>query len=154
MRNHVTALLGVMVVLANFSCAAAGWAMCFVSPSTHLLARQDSSSCSRLPRCGVVTLAAKVKTGGKKTTTPSSGGFGAKKATTVTVDAAALLRKSMELYDVLSREDAMTEVNIEDDEDNEPVGLAGTFLGKALNHAARYFDDCVSLAWANAHSLT
>jgi len=64
-------------------------------------------------------LAAKAKSGGKKA--PSAGGFGAKSATTTkTVDAGALLTKSMKLYDELSRADAMMEVSLDDDVENEP----------------------------------
>ena len=52
---------------------------------------------------------------------PTVGGFGAKtQSVTKSVDAAALLRKSMDLYDVLSKEEASREVNVDDDAEDEP----------------------------------
>ena len=72
---------------------------------------------------GSIALTAKSKSGGSKKTEPSSGGFGTKTTTkTSTVDAAALLARSIKLYDDLSKEQAMLEsmYDLEDEDANEP----------------------------------
>jgi hypothetical protein len=125
MHSFCRMLACVMLLHLSASCNAA------LSPSfinTHALhakalPRSSSSSSKMAPklRIGSIALSAKTKTKSDKKKKPaSSGGFGAKPATTATVDAAALLRKSMDLYDALSKEDAMTEVNIDDEVDDEP----------------------------------
>jgi hypothetical protein len=69
-----------------------------------------------------MAMAAKTKKPAKKkSAAPSAGGFASKTATvTKTVDAATLLRKSMDLYDMMSKEEALRESSVDDDAEDEP----------------------------------
>ena len=125
MRSFIRPLTWAMVLLFSASCSAGGVAAGFISThvrSVGLLSAPLGFQAKPKLRAGSIALSAKTKTKSAKNKKPaSSGGFGAKPAkTTTTVDAAALLRKSMDVYDALSKEDAMTEVNLDDDSDNEP----------------------------------
>jgi len=125
MRGYAGPLLGALLSAVSYTSAAAA-APCFVSThvrTTSPVGAPGKGTCSRICpelRTGVA-LAAKAKSGGKKKAVQSAGGFGAKSETTTkTVDAAALLTKSMKLYDELSRADATMEVSVDDDVENEP----------------------------------
>jgi hypothetical protein len=126
MRSFILPLAWAMLLLFSASCSAGGVAPCFICTHVHsagLLSAPVSSQAKPNLRTGSIALSAKTKTKTKSTKDKkpaSSGGFGAKTTTTTSVDAAALLRKSMDLYDALSKEDAMTEVNLDDDSENEP----------------------------------
>jgi len=105
MRSSTVPLLALLSA-ASYTVAAA--APCFVSNHVCTNSKVMDHGTATCPpirphlRSGGVVLAAKAKSGGKKA--PSAGGFGAKSATTTkTVDAGALLTKSIKLYDELSR---------------------------------------------------
>jgi len=120
-------LLGVIVALGAVSCARAGGAPCFVGPTTRGVGVVGGG---RWPNDGLLQFGCPLRTNvalavaakNKKAqgkAAPSSGGFGAKTTTTKSVDAAALLRKSMELYDAIEKERNQAEQYEEDE------GLAG-----------------------------
>ena len=120
-------LLGVIVALGAVSCARAGGAPCFVGPTTRGVGVVGGG---RWPNDGLLQFGCPLRTNvalavaakNKKAqgkAAPSSGGFGAKTTTTKSVDAAALLRRSMELYDAIEKERNQAEQYEEDE------GLAG-----------------------------
>lgn len=111
-------LLGALVALGVMPYARAGGMPCFVGTARVGLRGARGPSCCPVRTRDVALAAAKTKTKTKQgKAAPSSGGFGAKKAVTTTVDAAALLRKSMDLYDAIERESAVAGLDDEDGED-------------------------------------
>jgi hypothetical protein len=119
MRRYICIFFGMITLVCTSSAGATRtcFAASHVRPSVV-----GAASCPQV-RLGSIALTAKSKSGGSKKSEPSSGGFGTKTTTkTSTVDAAALLARSIKLYDDLSKEQAMLEsmYDLEDEDANEP----------------------------------